>query len=151
MIQKKKFSDAIAANISVVGELLGTLNQKQNASTSSQMRYVKIATLGLTDVSEQEGISNTVTLLVVGGNAYSTVRQVSFVSITSHRGVIYAKKNSILSSVEIGYSVNDQILDVWVHATNYNHYINSVLLGTTYASLKSDIQVEMPNNYQVIE
>ena len=115
------------------------------------MRYVKIATLGLTDVSEQEGISNTVTLLVVGGNAYSTVRQVSFVSITSHRGVVYANKNTILGSVEIGYSVNGQTLDVWVHATNYNHYINSVLLGTTHASLKSDIQVEMPNNYQIIE
>ena len=51
----------------------------------------------------------------------------------------------------LGYSVNGQTLDVWVHATNYNHYINSVLLGTTYAVLKSDIQVEMPNNYQIIE
>ena len=134
-----------------MGGLLGVLSQIQNAFTSSQMRYVKIATLGLTDESEQEGISNTVTLLVVGGNAYSTVRQVSFVSITSHRGVVYANKNTLLGSVEIGYSANGQTLDVWVHATNYNHYINSVLLGTTYAVLKSDIQVEMPNNYQIIE
>ena len=123
----------------------------QNASTSSRAEYVRIATLETQEASIQEGVSNTVTLLVIGGNEYTTIRQVSFVSITSHRGVIAAKKNTLLGSVEIGYSVNGQTLDVWVRGVEYKHYINSVLLGTTRAVLSSYTQSEMPANYQGIE
>ena len=134
-----------------VGGLIGALTQMQNASTSSRAEYVRIATLEMQEASIQEGVSNTVTLLVIGGNEYTTIRQVSFVSITSHRGVIAAKKNTLLGSVEIGYSVNGQTLDVWVRGVEYKHYINSVLLGTTRAVLSSYTQSEMPANYQGIE
>ena len=134
-----------------MGERLGALTHMQNASTSSRAEYVRIATLEMQEASIQEGVSNTVTLLVIGGNEYTTIRQVSFVSITSHRGVIAAKKNTLLGSAEIGYSVNGQTLDVWVRGVEYKHYINSVLLGTTRAVLSSYTQSEMPANYQVIE
>lgn len=134
-----------------MGGLIGALFQMQNAATSLNARYIKIASLELTNEDYQEGISNTVTLLVIGGNNYTTIGQVSFVSITSHRSIISAQKNTLLDSVEIGYSVNGLTLDVWVHCVEYNHYINSVLLGTTRAVLCSDAQEEMPANYQVIE
>lgn len=135
----------------VVGGLLGTLNQKQNAYNKSVVEYVRIASKDLQEPSLQEGLANTLTLIISGGNAYTGIRQVSFVSITSHRGVIYAKKNSILSSVEIGYSVNGNRLDVWVHTAEYRHIIDSVLLGSSNAILRYDTQIEMPNNYKIIE
>lgn len=134
-----------------MGGLLGTLNQKQNASNSSKVEYVKLASFNLQEASIQEGVSNAISLLVIGGNAYTSIRQLSFVSITSHRGVVYAKKNSILGSVEIGYSVNDNTLDIWVHTAEYRHYVNTVLLGTSSATMEYSIQIEMPNNYKVIE
>ena len=134
-----------------VGGLLGTLNQKQNAYNKSVVEYVRIASKDLQEPSLQEGLANTLTLIISGGNAYTGIRQVSFVSITSHRGVIYAKKNSILSSVEIGYSVNGNRLDVWVHTAEYRHIIDSVLLGSSNAILRYDTQIEMPNNYKIIE
>lgn len=136
---------------SVVGGLQGALNQKQNASNSSKVEYVKLASFNLQKASIQEGVSNAISLLVIGGNAYTSIRQLSFVSITSHRGIVYAKKNSILGSVEIGYSVNDNTLDVWVHTADYRHYVNTVLLGTSRATMEYSIQIEMPNNYKVIE
>ena len=42
MIQKKKFSDAIAANISVVGGLIGTANNNKNGLMSKD-DYNKVA------------------------------------------------------------------------------------------------------------
>ena len=134
-----------------MGGLLGTLNQKQNAYNKSVVEYVRIASKDLQEPSLQEGLANTLTLIISGGNAYTGIRQVSFVSITSHRGVIYAKKNSILSSVEIGYSVNGNRLDVWGHTAEYRHIIDSVLLGSSNAILRYDTQIEMPNNYKIIE
>lgn len=135
----------------IVGGLLGTLTQKLNAATSSRSEYVRIASIELQDASDQEGVSNTITLLIIGGNSYTTVRNVSFVSITSHRGIIGAGKNTLLGSSEIGYSLNGQTLDVWIKTPDFRHQVSSVLLGTTRAVLTSGIQVEMPNNYQVIE
>lgn len=134
-----------------MGGLLGTLNQRQNASNSSKVEYVKLASIKLQEASIQEGVSNAISLLVTGGNAYTSIRQLSFVSIVSHRGSVSAKKNSILGSVEIGYSVNDNTLDVWVHTAEYRHYVNTVLLGTSNATMEYSIQIEMPNNYKIIE
>lgn len=134
-----------------MGGLVGALQQKTAAGNSSKIEYINIASLELDIKEHQEGVSNAITMIITGGNAYTTVRQVSVVSIVSHRGTVIAAKQSLISSVEIGYSINGNMMGIWIHSAEYRHYIDVTLIGKSRASYESSVQAEKPIGYTIIE
>ena len=96
MIQKKKFSDAIAANISVVGGLIGTATKEKDGLMSKKM-----ATIEIEDWSSDEYIK------IETGNGTSCILAITYTRNGASFWTIFGISGPSLSTSSVLLSIQD--------------------------------------------
>ena len=112
--------------------------------------YSKIAAMA--SPPNGEGVDNSLSLIVSGGNLYTSPASITIVSICVYRGSVKAAKNSLIGNQEFGYVFANGILSVWIRRSQYTHYTNvSVLSEKGDSVLVSNETVESaPAGYTII-
>lgn len=133
---KLNYDSSILTNSDILGPLASALGALKFYTTCihttgpgyGKAKWTKIATA---DWGATEGVSQHMTLLVVGGGAYSNYSFISLLSIARHNADILAKYKVLIGSdIQCGYTLTGNHIDIYLHPTvDWNDYVHVCLLA----------------------
>ncbi|WP_300701023.1 hypothetical protein [Bacteroides sp.] len=112
--------------------------------------YSKIATMSAP--ADGEGIENSLSLLISGGNEYTGPATITILSICVYRGSVKAAKNGLIGNQEVGYVYANKILSIWVKRSQFTHYTNVIVLSEKGNDViaSNEVASSIPNGYVII-
>lgn len=117
------------------------------------VRYLKIASMKADQpTGYEEGYKNSMLLQISGGNVYTSIIGMQYVSLRLHRGNVIASKYTIFSSPEVGYVKESGLIEIWMKVVQYNHIVLvSMLNVNSFVTIQANIlQNSAPDGYTVI-